>query len=276
MIIDCRCRPPTKEFVKVHKGALFQDVHSRLSKFPVPRALAEESMDMFWQEMDEAGVEKAVVQARYMPSAGTVTNDVVAELVRKYPDEIIGIAAVDVNIPLGEAEKEIQRAVGKLGLKGLSLEPTAAGSPMGFDDHRLNGLYGKCEALGIPVFLTTGPIIGRTLTDTAPSHIEQVVMQFPKLRLVLAHGCYPYVLETIAFAVRYKTVYLSPDLYTFLPGGNMYLEAANTVLKDQFVFGSAYPFVPLKESVDLVKGFPFAAGILDKVLYKTAQTLLGA
>ena len=57
--------------------------------------------------------------------------------------------------------------------------------------------------------------------------------------------------EAIHVAYRYKNVDLLPDLYQFNgPGSGEYLAAANYILRDQMLFGSAYPYVSLREAVD--------------------------
>ena len=38
-----------------------------------------------------------------------------------------------------------------------------------------------------------------------------------------------------------------------MPGAKQYATAANYILRDQMLFGSAYPFAPMKEAVECVE-----------------------
>ncbi|MBI2846590.1 MAG: amidohydrolase [Chloroflexi bacterium] len=274
MIIDCRCRPPTKPFLAIFKSRLFNFVIGRAGPLPLSRSFIDESMELFFKEMDEAGVTKGVITGRDM-SVGSIPNDHIAELVSHHPDRLIGIAGVDPQKPLENVFPEMERAIKVLKLKGINLEPGAASPPLRFNDRRLYPIYAKCAELGVPVFLLTGPFCGPELEFTHPNVIEQVAADFRNTNFVCSHGCYPYVMEMIGVAMRRRNVFVSPDLYVFHPGGNLYLEAANGSLQDQLLFATAYPLAPLKESVEVVKKFHFRDGILEKTLYKNAQRLLG-
>ena len=51
--------------------------------------------------------------------------------------------------------------------------------------------------------------------------------------------------------------------------------AANGMLQEQFVFGSAKPYVPLKPAVDSFKKLPLSQETMRKVLYENAARILG-
>ena len=67
------------------------------------------------------------------------------------------------------------------------------------------------------------------------------------MNIVCCHGFYPNVREIVTVAFRNENVFVSPDMYTFCPGGGLYVEAANHFMADQFLFGSSYP-VPADEA----------------------------
>ena len=64
-------------------------------------------------------------------------------------------------------------------------------------------------------------------------------------------------------------------MYSFLPGGQLYVEAANGYLQDRFLFGTAYPALPFQGTVERVCGLSFSDEVLDKVLFGNAARLLG-
>ena len=141
--------------------------------------------------------------------------------------------------------EELERYVVGEGLRGIVMEPGLTKTPMFVEDERIFPLYERCQALGVPVMLMVGSNCGPDIEYSKPEHAERVAKAFPKLNIILSHGGWPWVTEAIHVAYRYKNVYLLPDLYQFNgPGSGEYLAAANYILRDQMLFGSAYPMSP--------------------------------
>ena len=80
--------------------------------------------------------------------------------------------------------------------------------------------------------------------------------------------------EVIGAAFLYPNIYLVPDMYIFQPGSKLYVEAANSFLSEQLLFGSSYPFRAMKQSVDDFAALGFNDNILDKVFYENAKRIL--
>ena len=78
----------------------------------------------------------------------------------------------------------------------------------------------------------------------------------------------------IGVAFRYQNVYVVPDMYIFLPGGNLYVEAANGFMRNQLLFGSSYPFRAMGQTVDDFIGLGFKGEVLEDVLFNNAIQLL--
>lgn len=54
---------------------------------------------------------------------------------------------------------------------------------------------------------------------------------------------------------KHPNFYISPDIYCFFPGGELYVNAISK-MPDQFIFATAYPLGSFKESVDGSLQFP--------------------
>lgn len=282
MIIDFRGRPPTAEFLTYFDPPRMQWIGERVgAKAPSPAYLAR-SLEGFIAEMDEAGITITVALGRNSPEmmvgtrkfpAGVIPNQHVVDLQTRYPDRIVGFAGIDVSNTLHDALAEIETYVVKGGLKGIFIEPQRAlkAHP---SDKRNFPIYERCVELDVPVVIMSGPFAGPDISFTDPAHIDQVATQFPSLKIVCGHGCWPYVFEVIAVAFKHPNVYVSPDIYHFVPGGDAYVQAANGFMADQLVFGTAYPIRPLKQTVDDFRAFAWKDGVLEKALYRNARKLL--
>ena len=98
-----------------------------------------------------------------------------------------------------------------------------------------------------------------------------MLKKFPRLRVFDLHGHVPYVNEIIHVALTHPNLYLCPDMYAINTHYTRpYMDAANGFLQDQIVFGSAYPFIPMKPAVDAYESCFKTSEIRDKIMYKNA------
>jgi predicted TIM-barrel fold metal-dependent hydrolase len=117
-----------------------------------------------------------------------------------------------------------------------------------------------------------------------PLDVEPVAADFPKLRLILAHMGWPWVLDAAALALKYEHVYLdtaavyaaSPrETMSYLFGGQLPLAFADRNLSDKILFGSNYPRVDPGKVLAAVRDLPLSPDTLELVLHGNAARLLG-
>lgn len=276
-IIDLRCRPPAAGFETM---ALYWD-KNRVAQMgrdigfePAPSYLSE-SVDDCIGEMDEAGVAVGVVTGRLSGQRlGRVENAAIVELVRAHPGRFWGMGGVDLD-DMVAAKRQVEDAINSPHLCGAVFESGCAENPRYADDPELSPLFGACEDAGLPVLLMAGGNAGPDLSYSNPVQVDRLAARHPKLEIVAAHGSWPWVNEILGVAYRRKNVWVSPDMYIFLPGGQMYVEAANTYLQDRFLFGTAYPALPFKPTVDRFCALPLRDAVRSKLLHENARRLLG-
>ena len=224
--------------------------------------------------MDDAGVTLGVMTGRQSPGMGNVSNDDLMDIVREQPGRFVGIAGVDGSDPVA-AIAEIERTVANGNLRGAGMEPGCGAIPMYIDDARLYPIYQYCSDRSIPMFLMGGGGNGPDLSYSNPEHIDRVCRDFPKLTVVNMHGSYPWVPQVLFSCMCRPNMYLAPDMYMYnMPGAADYVTAANGFLRDRFLFGSGYPYIPLKQAVDLFVAMPFDRSILPNLLYKNMARVL--
>lgn len=278
-VIDMRCRPAylhdffgatpgsaaneTARWLNRRVGTRGDDEHYARSRTP----------EGFLAEISDAGLSQAVVVGRHTP-AQHLPNDRIHQIVSSDP-RLVGVGAVDPDL-LGDATlAEVDRAVLQLGLAGINLEP-GFGSPARHPDDRVfYPVYERLSELGAPAFLMSGPTTpDQRYNDPAP--LARVAADFPDLRLVAYHGYWPNVQQLLGVAFRHANVYLVPDMYLFLPGSEVLVDAANGFLGDQLLFGSSYPFRPIRQSIEDAQRLGFRDGVLEKFFYGNARRVLGS
>lgn len=277
-VIDMRCRPAylhdffgatpgspgeaTARWLNRRVGTRGDDAHFIRSRTP----------EGFLAEVHEGGLSHAVVVGRHTPGQH-LPNDTIHQIVHVHP-ELIGIGAVDPVLQ-GEAAAlaEVERAVRTLGLAGIDLEPGFGVPARHPDDPVYFPVYERCAELGVPVFLMSGPTTP-DLRFNDPAPLAKVAQAFPQLPIVVFHGYWPNVQQIIGVAFRYDNVHIVPDMYLFQSGTQAYVDAANSFLADQFLFGSSYPFRPIRQTIDDFLALGFKDSVIDRLLYANASRLL--
>lgn len=187
------------------------------------------------REMDERGIDMHALSASahtylyWIPVDLTeqfarAHNDATAQAVKKHPDRLIGLAT----LPLQEtarAVRELERAIGDLGLHGFSMGTNIAG--MNMDDERLFPVYEKAEELDVPIFVhphhagAAGEederlkkyelalwigFLAEESIGIASLIFGGVLESFPKLKLYFSHGggMVPYQLGRLAAAAQLR------------------------------------------------------------------------
>lgn len=276
-IIDARLRPPLKDYLRcnLYRDPAKTQAWSKNFRMNISPAVEQRDSELLYAEMDEAGVTLGVMTGRQSPDMGHVSNDDLMAIAAEQPGRFVGIAGLDGSNPAA-AIAEIERTVVKGNLLGAGMEPGCGEIPMYVDDARLYPIYQYCMERGIPMFLMGGGGNGPDLSFSNPEHIDRVCRDFPRLAVVNMHGSYPWVPQVLFSCMCRPNMYLAPDMYMYnMPGAQDYVVAANSFLSERFLFGSGYPYIPLKQAVDLFLAMPFEEAILPNILYKNMARVLG-
>ena len=277
-VIDMRCRPAyLHDFFGATPGSAANDTARWLNRRVGTRGNDEHyarsrTHKGFLDEITDAGLTQAVVVGRHTP-AQHLPNDRIHQIVQG-DERLVGVGAVDPDLLGAGTLTEVDRVVNQLGLAGVNLEP-GFGTPARHPDDRVfYPIYERLSELGAPAFLMSGPTTpDQRYNDPAP--LARVAADFPKLRLVAYHGYWPNVHQLLGVAFRHENVYLVPDMYLYLPGSEVLVEAANGFLSDQLLFGSSYPFRPIKQSIEDAQRFGLRDEVLEKFFFSNARQLLG-
>ncbi len=288
-VIDFRCRPP----IKAH-GGLFKLRREFIAKRPNvlnnPATLGEPpaivnmvgkpgAVEAWWKEIDKAGVDAVVVNGRYAAGIPELSmgNDLILDFQKKYPNRFYGLSALNLDQPMEKTVAELEAAL-KNGIRGANFEPgyrAKNGGPATIDNADFYPIYEVMQDSGFPLQIQTGAFAGLDNWDAANQiwRMDSVMKKFPKLRLVLAHGGYPRITESLALALKHPAVSICPDVYTFWPGGQLYQQNID-LLQDQFVYGSAFPFGNIDTTLEQTLALPLSDKVLEKYLYANAANLL--
>ena len=157
--------------------------------FPGLRARLERgtTLSQLLDEMDAAGVSKAVLTAAYQRPADLVWMEAAIEA---HPDRFAGSLLLDPHTGM-QAVRRLEAAVRDGGVRLARLAAFLTQRP--YDDAVYYPLYSKCAELGIPVSVNVGlpgPRVPGRHQD--PMSLDEVCAFFPELHIVMSHGGEPW------------------------------------------------------------------------------------
>ncbi|MGE0852693.1 MAG: amidohydrolase family protein [Hyphomicrobiaceae bacterium] len=280
-IIDMRLRPPIPEWTagNTFKTAMYYP--RRVPGFPGARSAWTESMDELFKEMDEAGVTYGVVMGRSaFGELGGVGNSAIVNTVEKWPKRFVGFLGTDLS-RLPEAIAELRDLARHSGIRGISIEPGSAQTPMHSDDSKLHPIYELCGELDLPVSISLSGLLsqlaGHDMSWASPISVQRVAMRYPKLKIIVSHAAWPWSELMVSIALGNENTYVSPDLYAAtrsMPGARNYVDAANLYLGKRTLFGTAYPTRPLDDALRDFRAMGWRPDIIDDILWNNAASLL--
>ncbi|MDP2951938.1 MAG: amidohydrolase family protein [Chloroflexota bacterium] len=220
--------------------------------------------------MDAAGVEKGVLAINAEDE-----KDVVKTAMKKYPGKFV------TNAPINPVEKGIMNEVRRVkslvndyGLQAIRVGGFRLGVPP--TDNRLFPFYALAIEYDLKVYINVGypgpPGLARTQD---PHHVDEICYLFPELKVVQIHGSTgnPYMEVAVHNIIKYPNCYLLTDTYRPKYFPPEFVQHLNTRAQDKVLWGTAYPIVNFKTSLDDVKELPLREHVRPKYLRENALRL---
>jgi len=209
------------------------------------------SMDLGDHWLAAEPVDRSVVSAFVSRHLGVeVPNDYVAQYVREHEDKLIGFAGVDPHDK--RACQELESCVKELGMRGVALSPAYQNFHPA--DTRAMFLYEAANELKVPVMMHLGGSYSHSapLKFSLPVLLEDVALEFPDLKIVVAHLGYPWTVETALLVKKQPNVYAEISGMTNKPWQfyNAMITAVEYGVADKLLFGSDWPFATPARAIE--------------------------
>lgn len=221
--------------------------------------------------MEAEGVDMALLFCEYSPRVtGIQPYEHLLPLVKQNPYRFRFVANVNpyLHYPVERWLQE-QLAAGAVALK---VHPVHGDFPA--NARELYPAYALCEHLGVPVIVHTGTSIfpGAANAFADPSFLQDVVRDFPDLKVVLAHGGRGWwygVAATMALEIPNVWIEISglpPHKLRLYYDGFPFEELAR-----KFIFGSDWPGVPsIRDNVRSILELGLGRETIEAILHRNA------
>ena len=235
----------------------------------------------FLTYLDRCGVDRAVLINYVAPEVIGFTSEVnvfSADYARADPKRLIPCGSLHprhTNNVLADVEQIV-----RLGIRMIKIHPP---HQLLFPNDYQHGvkeleiIYRAAEANGIPVMFHTGTSIfpGARNKYGDPMYVDDVAVDFPRLKILLAHGGRPLWMDTAFFLVRrHPNVYL--DISGIPPKLLLKYFPRLEEIADKTLFGTDWPGpgVPgIKNNLDDFRSLALSETARQKILRETARSI---
>lgn len=212
-------------------------------------------------------------------------HEYVARLCERNRRKYIGFMALDPSAP--DAIEQMERGVSDYGLKGIKLYPVM--SLYNPADPAFHPFFRRAVELGLPVLTHTGtsPATRGMLKYTLPLLIDELAIEFPRLKIIMAHLAHPWQREAAMVIRKHANVYADVSGIWHRPwqGYEAMIVCLEWEVTNKLLFGSDYPLWNPSDAMDglralnrYVEGTPLPkipGDVIDKMLERDVLEELG-
>jgi len=208
-------------------------------------------------------------------------NEEVAEICAKHNDVLIPFASIDPH--KGKTGvREARRLMKDFGIKGFKFHPTMQGFYP--NDKIAYGLYEAiAEENAIGLFHTGQTGVGSgmkagngmRLKYSNPMYLDDVAVDFPDMKIIMAHPSFPWQEEALSVAQHKPNVYI--DLSGWSPKyfPEILVKYCNSILKKKVLFGSDWPVITPERWLADFEQIKIKDEIRPDILKNNSAKLLG-
>ncbi|KCV81304.1 amidohydrolase 2 [Actibacterium atlanticum] len=209
------------------------------------------------------------------------SNDEVLAEVEKHSDILIPFASID---PWkGKmAVREARRLIEDHGIKGFKFHPTMQGffpnDRMAYpfyellNEHGCIGLFHTGQT-GVGSGMPGGN--GMRLKYSHPMYLDDVAVDFPEMKIIMAHPSFPWQEEALSVATHKPNVYI--DLSGWSPKyfPPILVRYCNSILKKKVLFGSDWPMISPERWLSDFEKIDIKDELREDIIKGNAARLLG-
>jgi predicted TIM-barrel fold metal-dependent hydrolase len=259
--------------------AQYFDAASAYFKAPRERPKMPETIQLY-RDMNIALV-LFTVDAETGMGAKRVSNYEVAEIANKNDDICIPFASIDPHKGKYGA-REARDLVENHGVKGFKFHGIAQNAHPA--DRMAGPIYEVINEYQLPVIFHTGHSGmgtgmrgggGMRLKYGEPMLIDDVAVDFPDMKIILAHPSWPWVDQSLSMALHKDNVFI--DLSGWSPKyfPKQVIQYANTQLKHKMLFGSDFPLIHPDKWIAAAQEVGFREEVMPGIMKDNAARVLG-
>jgi uncharacterized protein len=277
-VFDCHVHVQPWEQLKPEALAVMKRAGADLAT--VERALS--GPQELLRLMDREGIEKVALINYVAPEVmgfDDSVNEWSCAFARDHPDRLIAVGSVHPRRARDAGARTAR--LFEMGIRMIKLHPphqVFAANEYRDGNEALGEIYRTAEAAGRPVMIHTGTSIfpGARNRYSDPMAADDVAVDFPKLKLILAHAGRPLFMPTAVFlARRHPNVFL--DLSGIPPRKLLEYLPRLEELSDKCLWGTDYPspgVLSMRKNVGDFLALPISEAAKERILWSNGAAVI--
>ena len=269
---EVSCRQPQDEVWQE-----YEDAASKYFKAGKRPTIAE---TVAYYRERKIGLVMFTVDSEHEIGSRRIPNEEVLEAAQANSDMMVAFASIDPHKGRFGA-REARRLIAE-GVRGFKFHPTCQGffpnDRMAYKlyeviaEHKLPAIFHSGHS-GIGTGMRGGG--GMRLKYSNPIHVDDVAVDFPDMKIIIAHPSWPWQDEALSVCLH------KPNVYIDLSGWSPKRFAPELVreirgrMRDRVLFGTDYPFLTHEQWFGAWDTLGIPDEVTDKVLLGNATRLLG-
>jgi predicted TIM-barrel fold metal-dependent hydrolase len=207
-------------------------------------------------------------------------NEWVSRFVRGHADRLVAVGSVHPRFERNPRART-RELVERLGIRMLKIHPphqVLASNAHVRGEDGLKEVYATAQELGLPVMIHTGTSIfpGARNRYANPMDADDVAVDFPKLKIILAHAGRPLYMETAVFLAR-RHPNVSLELSGIPPKKLLEYLPRLEELAEKCLWGTDYPSPgvrSMRANVDEFLELPISKAAKERILWENGVAII--
>ncbi|HJT71500.1 MAG TPA: amidohydrolase family protein [Terriglobales bacterium] len=277
MITDCHVHIQPHDMLLAHARDLIRKSSKNFDRI----VELSNSPKSFLKYLDSAGVDRAVLINYVAPEVMGLTpevNQFIADYVKEDPVRLISCGGLHPR-QSQDMQAGIEQLL-RLKIRMIKIHPP---HQLLYPNDYLNGvkaladIYRAAEANGIPIMFHTGTSIfqGARNRYGDPIFLDDVAVDFPRLKIIMAHGGRPLWMNTAFFLLRrHPNMFL--DISGIPPRSLLKYFPRLEEIAHKTLFGTDWPgpgVLDIRQNLDDFRALPLSEASKEKILSRNALEL---
>lgn len=259
-------------------GREYDEAASKYFKFD-KRPTIEETIDYYRER--KIGLVMFTVDSEHQIGRRRIPNEEIADAALANSDIMIAFASIDPHKGM-MGVREAKRLIADYDVKGFKFHPTVQGF---FPNDRMAyKLYEVIAEAKLPAIFHSGHSGigtgmagggGLRLKYSDPMYLDDVAVDFPDMKIIIAHPSWPWQSEALSVCLHKPNVFI--DLSGWSPKyfPKELVQYTNTQLKHKVLFGTDFPLLTPDRWLSDFENAGFRPEVKPLILKENAVKLLG-
>lgn len=222
------------------------------------------NLDDFLQMYNKYSIDQICISSWLMVYDPSTANKDVFNVIRKHPNQIIGLAGISPQCGEKKVQNEIDRCINDYGMKGIKLNPSEG--KYYADSFFIEPVIRRAAKYNIPILMHSSDDI-----FSNPTLIGNIAERFPEVKIIIAHMGGEQWMRAVSICKNNTNVYMDTAGSSVDPW--VIPLAVENCGENKVIWGSDFPSSNLASELTKVSEAQINPKVKENILYENAKKI---